>query len=455
MPTPLLRYEATNMFAANVAHGITTNDFSSLAKKLTHARTQLLDDLNKQRQTWLACPDDKRLVKQVIELRDKKNRFKTCLVIGIGGSDLGARAAWQALKPLLHGMQLEFLGGNTDPDEIANKLARLDLKTTLINLISKSGDTLEPMSTFLIVREALIKLVGRARHADHIVATTDETDGALHALALKEGYATLPIPKTIGGRFSVLTAVGLFPLACAGVDLKLLLTGARWMRDKFVSQPITTNAPSVFAGLHYLGYTRRGLSIHVLMPYAENLKEFGHWYRQLWAESLGKKLNRDGDRVFVGPTPIAALGATDQHSQLQLYTEGPVDKIVTFIEVQRFRSKLCVPASTRSFSPLAYLAKVRLETILHAERQATAEALRLTGRPNGTLLIPNVNPMTLGALFMFFEIAVAIVGELYNIDAYNQPGVESSKHAMYSSLGRPGYAPSSAAVRRSIKNVIF
>lgn len=434
----LIQYDTTNMFSRAVGKsGITIPSISTLQKRLKKAKDQLIEDQNEGKQGWLNCVNDAKIVQRIFTLVRAKQRFKTCLVIGIGGSDLGARAVWHALKSTSRGMQMEFLGGNADPDEVTETLKRLDLQQTLVNVISKSGDTIEPMSVFFIVREALMKQVGHARHADHIVATTDETSGSLLECAKKEGYATLPVPKNIGGRFSVLTSVGLFPLACAGLNIRAMLRGARETRDDFMNQAVAQNSPSLFAALHYVGDTQRGLSIHILMPYAESLKEFGRWYRQLWAESLGKKNDRSGKPISVGPTPIAALGATDQHSQMQLYAEGPANKIVTFIEVQRFRSNLRVPASAVDLHPLAYLARVPLATVLHAERQATAEALRQAHRPNGTLVIPNVSHETLGALFMFFQIATAIAGELYNIDTYDQPGVEAGKNTMYALLGRP------------------
>jgi glucose-6-phosphate isomerase len=198
------------------------------------------------------------------------------------------------------------------------------------------------------------------------------------------------------------------------------------------------NAASIYAALHVIGDVKRKQGIHVLMPYVHDLQEFGRWYRQLWAESLGKKYNRGRDIVYAGPTPIAALGATDQHSQIQLYMEGPPNKIITFIETRSFRSDLRVPPSAKDLPGMAYLASVPLAKILHAERAATAEALRAAKRPNGTLVIPAVNPETVGALFQFFAIATAMAGELYEINTYDQPGVETGKRTMNALLGKPG-----------------
>lgn len=384
------------------------------------AHGRILREWHSGSQGWMSCPDDLETVKQVSDLARSKRKFRTCLVLGIGGSDLGTRAAWHALKNGGKGeFRLEFLGGNTDPDEIAWTLKGLDLKRTLINIISKSGDTLEPMTAFFVVREALIRAVGRNAFANQIVATTDEESGSLRRLANKEGYATLSVPPNVGGRFSVLTPVGLFPLACAGADLGALLAGARSVRDMFLSPG--SNPIVEYTTAQHAAY-KKGQRIQVLMLYSERLRVFGAWYRQLVAESLGKQGK--------GPTPIAALGATDQHSQLQLYMDGPKDKTVTFIEVERFASDLRVPASAKLVSNLSHLSGVRFDRIIHAERSATAQALKDAGRPNGTITIPDVSERSLGALFQFFMISTAMQGHLLGVNPYDQPGVESGKSLM-------------------------
>lgn len=434
---PLIAYDHANMLQKAVGrYGAGARELKDARHDLERAKRALIADWKQGRQGWLGCPDDAGLVRRIRAVAKEKRRFTTCLVIGIGGSDLGARAAWHALKQDTRGMRLEFAGGNTDPDGLAETLGRLDLNKTLVNIISKSGDTIEPMSAFLIVRDKLIRKLGKNRFAEHIVATTDAQCGSLRALASKEGYATLPVPENIGGRFSVLTAVGLFPLACAGIDIGSMLSGAKNIRNDFVSRPTTANAATAYAAFHARGDRKRGHRIHVLMPYSEHLREFAFWYRQLWAESLGKKRNREGDIVNAGPTPVAALGATDQHSQIQLYTEGPNDKITTFIDVGTFNRDIRVPPGAKIIPPLAYLSGASLQSVIHAERKATAEALRQAHRPNGTLRIPAVDAPALGALFMFFQIAAGMMGELYDVNAYDQPGVESGKRVMTDLLKR-------------------
>ncbi|MBU2509172.1 MAG: glucose-6-phosphate isomerase [Patescibacteria group bacterium] len=398
---------------------ISTAELRALRSRLNDAKKKVLKMARKGEQGWLDLPDDKDMVERVYEIASEKKKFKNCLVIGIGGSDLGARALNKAVRTK-NGMKLFFAGGNTDPDELHATLSGLDLKKTLVNIISKSGNTIEPMAAFMIVREALKRKVGR-KYGRNIVATTDIKGGSLRELAKKYCWATLPVPENVGGRFSVLSEVGLFPAACAGIDLDLLLRGAQKVRNAFVKELPLKNDACLFAALQYLSYKKHGKKMQVLMPYAEGLRDFGLWYRQLWAESLGK----DGK----GPTPIAAIGATDQHSQIQLYNDGPNDKTITFIEVKKFEHQTRVP-SMANLPKLGYAEGKTLEQIIHAERRGTARALTENSRSNGTLFISRLNEENMGALIMFFEIATAISGELYGINTYDQPGVEAGKIAI-------------------------
>ncbi len=420
--------------------GMPDAELGALRERLAAVRETLLDG-------WKAAPgffaiperhDDLRAVREAAKAAAKS--CKTLVVIGIGGSDLGARAILRALKPVGKGMDVRFIGANTDPEEIAALLASVDLKKTMLNVISKSGDTIEPMSAFLLLRDRLIKAVGKEKHRSRVVATTDAKKGTLRAIADKEKYATLPVPADIGGRFSALTTVGLFPAACAGVPFAALVAGMKDVRDAFAASFAGAEGPLLFAGLHHEAYARRDRRVTVLMPYADGLRELGLWFRQLWAESLGKRLDRAGRDVRYGFTPVAALGATDQHSQVQLYNEGPADKVVTFVEVDRFRKDFRVPNPYPKIEGVAYMAGLPFSDIIHAERKATAFALAKSGMPSGTISIPSIGPESVGALMGFFMIATAATAELLDIDAYDQPGVEAGKRAMYALLGRKGYA---------------
>jgi glucose-6-phosphate isomerase len=279
------------------------------------------------------------------------------------------------------------------------------------------------MAVFMTLRQGLIDAVGAAAHREHVVATTDPSDAStLYQIAKDEGYAILPHPLNVGGRFSVLSVVGLFPTAASGVNIRKLLAGAATVEDER-RMTGADSAPARYAANQFLSMTTKGRDIHVLMPYADLLHEFGFWYRQLWAESLGKL--RDGKSL--GPTPIAAFGATDQHSQIQLYNEGPDNKTVTFVEVESFRRSLKVPNVWASRKGIEYVGGLSFSEILHAERAGTEHALASHGRPSATLTIPKISEESLGALFMFFETATSYMGELLGVNAFDQPGVEAGK----------------------------
>jgi glucose-6-phosphate isomerase len=437
----LVSYDHSLMLDGAVGRGgMPEAELAALRGRLGAARETLLAG-------WKSAPgffgiperkDDFRAVRDAAKMASKSCR--TLVVIGIGGSDLGARAILRATKQEGKGMDVRFIGANTDPEEIAALLATVDLKRTMLNVISKSGDTIEPMSAFLLLRDRLIKAVGKQKHRSRVIATTDAKKGTLRMIADREKYATLAVPADIGGRFSALTTVGLFPAACAGVPFMELVDGMKEIRDAFASSYAGAEGPLLFAGLHHEAYARRDRRVTVLMPYADGLRDLGLWFRQLWAESLGKRRDRSGMDVRHGFTPVAALGATDQHSQVQLYNEGPADKIVTFIEVVRFRKDFRVPNPYRDIEGVAYMAGRSFSDIIHAERKATAHALMKSGMPSGTLSIPSVSPRSVGALMGFFMLATAATAELLDVDAYDQPGVEEGKRAMYALLGRKGYS---------------
>jgi glucose-6-phosphate isomerase len=434
-------FDHANMWAPAVNGGVPDASRDRVFGPLESVKARLTDGWKSGGIGFFEIPDFKKDLADVKKTAAGVSRaFKDLIVIGIGGSDLGARALLRALAKDGKGMTVRFIGANTDPDEIAALLARVDLRTAALNVISKSGDTIEPMSTFLLLRDRLIKKVGVKNHAAHVIATTDAKSGTMREIADREGYRTLPVPPRIGGRFSALTTVGLFPAACAGIDVDALVAGARFERARFEKSSANESDPLLFAALQCDAARSRNQPITVLMPYADGLRDFGAWFRQLWAESLGKKFDRHGQIVHRGLTPVAALGATDQHSQIQLYNEGPADKTVTFIEVAKFAAALSVPNPFPDIEGVAYMAGHSFEEIIHAERAATALSLAKKGRPNGTITISAVTPESIGGLMFFFMLATAAAAEILDVNAYDQPGVEDGKKMMYAMLGRKGFA---------------
>jgi len=381
------------------------------------------------------------------------------VVIGIGGSALGNIMLHSALNhPDYNLLSRKRRGGrprmffldNVDPDRTASLLGTLDPRRTAFNVITKSGDTAETMSNFLIARAWLMRAVGKRGLARRVVATTDESKGHLRKIVEKEGYESFVVPDGVGGRFSVLTAVGLISAAVSGVDIKQLLGGAAFMDRICRTDDPEKNPAAMNALLHYLLDTRKGKSISVMMPYVHRLRDFADWYRQLWAESLGKKLSLGGKRVHVGQTPVKALGATDQHSQVQLYMEGPFDKVVTFIGVKEYPSEVKIPKAFAGMEGISYLGGHTLGELIRAEQESTALALAKNSRPNCTITLPELTPFTLGQLIYMYELQTAFAGALYNINAFDQPGVELGKKYAYGMMGRKGFEKFGDEVRRDV-----
>lgn len=369
------------------------------------------------------------------------------LVLGIGGSALGTKALLDALRaPAWNELDDEgrdffprlTVLENVDPTSVAAALKRIDPRRVLVNVVSKSGGTAETMAQYLVVRAWLDDALGPAAYR-HLVFTTDPARGALRELATQEGIATLTVPPGVGGRFSVLSPVGLLPAALVGIDIAGLLAGARAALDQAQSEDLLRNPAALYAGLHWAADTWLGARLHVLMPYTDRLRQLAEWYRQLWAESLGKRLDRRGQPVHTGPTPVGAVGATDQHSQVQLFMEGPFDKALTFIVVDDLGVDVPIPARAGLPADLAYLPGHSLGELLRAEYGATAGALARMGRMNLTLRLPDLSAASVGELLMFFQVATGYAGVWYGIDPFDQPGVELGKRLTYAAMGRPGY----------------
>ena len=376
-----------------------------------------------------------------------QGRFENILVLGIGGSALGGQAVTEALlKPFWNlltpeqrdGLPRIFFLDNIDPDTISGLLNVIDLKKTLVNVITKSGSTAETMSQFMIVKNILEQELG-ADYRKNIVATTDKKTGILRQIAEQEGYKTFVVPDDVGGRFSVFSAVGLLPFALVGIDIDEIVNGIKDMDLALKNTDINENIAAQNALIHYLMDTKKGKNLSVMMPYSSRLKYVSDWYVQLWAESLGKNKDNNGNDVNVGPTPIKALGATDQHSQIQLYNEGPNNKIIT----------LEIP-NIFEYTGIGYLGGKTINQLINAEADSTRVALSDYCRPTVTITLPKVNGYYIGQLLYMFEVQTAIAGELYNINTFNQPGVEQAKNYTYALMGRAGYEESAQALQEKM-----
>ena len=444
-----LRLDYTNMMAASIDGGISDAEWRDVGARFTTAHAAVVELHRQGTLGFLDLPDDRALHRQTLDYVEKAKRrsgadaLSDVVVLGIGGSALGPIALRTALRPpqwnLLgdgarHGNPRLHVLDNVDPANITALLARLDLRRSLFIVTSKSGGTAETMAQYLVVRGHLAAALGDAAARDRLVFVTDPEKGALRTIARAEGIVALEIPSNVGGRFSVLTPVGLLPAALMGIDTGELLAGAGEMRTRCASGQIANNIAGTFAALQHLADTKHGRHVQVLMPYSDALRDMASWFVQLWAESLGK--HRTTGDAGVGPTPLAALGATDQHSQVQLFMEGPPDKTVTFIGVEHGAADVEIPALHADVPELAYLGGHRLGELLDIERRATAGALARRGRPNMTLLMESVDAFRVGELLMLLEMATAYAGELYGVNAFDQPGVELGKQFTYAMLGR-------------------
>jgi glucose-6-phosphate isomerase len=436
-----LRLDFSNMMIS--PGGIDEGTWADSAPRFAAAKSGFEALLESVTVGFVDLHGDKGLLDQVTRFAAAaRGKYDDVVILGIGGSALGPIALRTALRPSGWNMldekkrdgypRLHVLD-NVDPETIAALLARLELARTLFIVTSKSGGTAETMAQFLIVHERI--LASKLDVTKQMVFITDPKQGALRPLAQRLKVPALDIPPSVGGRFSVLTPVGTLPAALIGIDVKALLAGAGQMASRCQSSELTTNPAGVYAVLQWLADTKLRKSIAVFMPYSDPLRDFAAWFVQLWAESLGKK-RRDG--VSVGSTPIAALGATDQHAQVQLFMEGPADKTVTFVAIKERKADLKIPAGFTDVTELGYLGGHSLGELIDIEQRATAGALARRGRPNMTIRLDTLDEAHVGELMMFLELATAYAGQLYEIDAFNQPGVELGKQFAYALLGRPG-----------------
>jgi glucose-6-phosphate isomerase len=441
----------SNMLSPNLAGG--GLDPRELKGELAEAFREAYEDVESRRRSgemgFFSLPHARESAKAVQELADGFGQwFENLVVLGIGGSALGTTTLRDSLLgPHWNELDEEardhyprlYVLDNVDPRTVASLLDRLDLRRTLFNVVSKSGSTAETMSQYMVVEGRLREILGEDPTRGHFLFTTDPESGVLRKIADEEGVPALEVPSNVGGRFSVLSAVGLLPAAVVGIDIMGVLDGARDMVERCQTSVLEENPAGLLATLLHHADTALGSPIHVLMPYSDRLRSFAAWFQQLWAESLGKARDREGREVNLGPTPLPALGATDQHSLLQLLMEGPRDKVVLFLGVGGAEDPVEIPAIRQEYSALSYLGGHTLSELLDTQRRATMEALRRQGRPNLSLEIDDLTPRALGELFMLFEIATVFAGALYGVDPFGQPGVELSKELTYGLLGREGY----------------
>jgi glucose-6-phosphate isomerase len=401
-------------------HGVSSLEFTNFEPQLPI----LQDKIKSRNQGFLGAVNQDIRSKMVQEIEDYTNqlkgKFDTIIVCGIGGSMLGPQTIIDVLGNKFANPKIYFLD-NIDPYQIAQIRQNVHLKNSLILIQTKSGGTPETLAQYFYFKKELTDEGLDLK--EHLVFVTDPEKGCLRKEGARLGIKMFDLAPNIGGRFSVLTPIGLLVASLAGLNIDQMLEGAETIKQEYFDR----KNPAVFnlAIVQYL-LANKGKNINVIMPYSSRLKLLANWYTQLLSESIGKELNLEGEKVNVGITPLPALGATDQHSQLQLYKEGPFDKLIWFIEVEDFGINLPInmPAGIEG---LHYLENRSFNELLRAEFNGTRQSLTESNRANLTLTIDKVNEYSLGELFMVMQLSVAYLGELYQIDTFNQPGVERSK----------------------------
>lgn len=432
-----LKFDFSNLFEPNLPGGLREEEIDACVQRMGDVLRRFKErrpDFSKLDPNWISS---------VKAYEDWVRKFDAVVVLGIGGSALGNLALHTALRPLnWNGMTREerngyarvFVVDNVDPDFFASVLDRVNPRETLFNVISKSGTTAEVMANYSVAR-SLVEAYG-LDPKEHFLFITDPHKGVLRKIAQEEGIKTLEVPPGVGGRFSVLTPVGLFSAMAEGIDIEELHAGAKDAIERSLDEKIFENPAAMIALTHYL-YLKKGKTISVMMAYSNRMVHLVDWYLQLWAESLGKRYNVRGEEVFTGQTPVRALGATDQHSQIQLYNEGPNDKIITFLVLENFEREIVLPKMEGE--EFEYLSGKKLSALLLAEQLGTEMALTKNGRPNMKVIFDRLTPYNVGQFFAYYEMATAFMGDLLEINPYDQPGVELGKKLTFAFMGRKGY----------------
>ncbi len=443
-----IHFDGTNLLAHMVGekNGLTREEIDNAKPSAIDALHGFKRDSETGKVGFAHLPFHDKTIKSIVAYaRGVRGSYDSICVVGIGGSALGTWALDCAMRGP-HPVQAAFSTGNprivildnVDPAFIGAALASMNPKKTLVIVVAKSGSTAETVAGFLIVREWLTNALGK-RAAGRITVVTSEGRGDLNTLAQQEGYTRFFLPDNVGGRFSVLSAVGLLPAALAGINIGKLTRGAAAATHRCWQENLDENTALRAALMHHLIWTRKKKTIQVAFPYSNRLWGTAFWFRQLWAESLGKARSRRGKEVHVGQTPVAALGTTDQHSQVQLYMEGPNDKVYSFWAVGKFSEAGKIPKVKTGLEAFDYLGGQSLAKLIDAERRSTAAALTGNGRPNCTYTLDRVDEENLGAFLQILEFQTAFMGELLDIDAFNQEGVELGKRFTFGLMGRKGY----------------
>lgn len=442
--------DLNNLFSPAISDGLARlSDFEKDFSQI-HMATKTLKQLGHL--PYAKLPSDDILYENIKIMAERHGSVQNVVVFGIGGSALGAASIYQALRGAHANLKTDnknprlFVVDHIEPDTMHDVLEVVRDQINLYVFISKSGNTSETLAQLLWLEKSGIKLT-----QENAFFITDANEGVMREIALKGEYDCLPVPSGVGGRFSVFTAVGLLPLAVAGFDIKALMLGAKHMESLCLNDILAQNPAGLLAmSLH--AWQDKGAPHVVMMPYSDRLRLFADWFAQLWGESLGKAKSLQGKDIHVGGTPIKSVGVTDQHSQVQLYLEGPRDKVVAFVEVEEFQSPGVLGNSSLADERISFLNSRTLSELQQAEKVATEECLREKNRPNLTIRLSMINEYQIGQIYQLMMNVIPYMGALLNINPYDQPAVERIKKFTFGLMGRKGYEDFAYKLKDQVKD---
>ncbi|MGC9099822.1 MAG: glucose-6-phosphate isomerase [Caldisericum sp.] len=437
-----MKIDFTNIFSENIGeHGVNRNEIFKKVELIKSVKKRIIDKINDDFYP-LTLPDE--MLKEVYEINNYasyiREKFDNLVVIGMGGSILGN----ELLHYSVNGIYSNFVKpkkvyfiDNIDPETNLTLIQTLDLKKTFFNIITKSGSTSETLLNLLLLVDILKK--EGLNPKEHFLFTTDPEKGLLRKLSNELEIKTYPIHPKVGGRYSVLSHVGLFSAAFEEINIEKLLLGAKERKEKFLNKEPIENSEMLFALTQYKFFKEKDVNINIIFSYSDGLEYLGKFYEQLLAESIGKKFSRDGKEIYAGITPVVARGPYHQHSTLQLFMEGPYDKLIIFVVPKKFRKDALIYNSL-GYLELDFLTGKHYSELLLNEYIATKMALTQNGRPNVSIEIEKIDEENLGRLIYFMELEVLALGELLNINPIDQPSVEIGKRFTHALMGDKNYS---------------
>lgn len=437
-------FDFNNIISENVGdRGISYSEIKNSKEFLVEIKRRIKDKTNNDYYPLIMPLDMQKEIQKIKEYAVKiQENFDNFVVVGMGGSSLGNELLHYAINGIFYNEnharkypKLYFFD-NVDPESIKDAIDLLDMKKTVFNIITKSGTTSETMLNMLAIGASL-KKEGLSLK-DHLIFTTDPEKGFLREMSKETEIKTFPIHPLLGGRFSVLSHVGLVSAAVTGVDIEALIEGAlKELKDIKAKDVLRSQA--LLLPLFQYNLNKSGVNINVIFSYSDSLYYIGEWYKQLMAESLGKRYSREGKDIFTGITPLFLKGTTDQHSVLQLLIEGPFDKFIIFMAPKKYRKEIKVSEEIIRDERINYLQDREYSSLIKSEYLATKAALTKNGRPNVSIEFDKIDEFNIGRAIYMLEYGIIALGEMLNINPIDQPGVELGKKYTYGIMGRKGF----------------